>query len=204
MKPKISLYIPCYNAERYIARSLEGALRQTYPIDEILVIDDGSRDHTREIASRYPVRVVAHDRNRGVAAARNTGFRNCRNDLVASLDADCVAEPDWLEHLVRVLDDPKVGAAGGRLEETSLESIADRWRQAHLPEDWGNILVVNPPFLFGANGLHRKSAWEQVGGYDEATFRAYGEDLYISRRFREPRLQARLYPLGRGETYQAG
>ena len=169
-----------------MARTIEGALRQTYPLDEILVIDDGSRDRTREIASRYPVRIVSHDRNRGLAAARNTGFRSARNELVASLDADCVAEPDWLEKLLPHLEDPKVAGAGGRLEETVLTSLADRWRQAHLPENWGNAVVVNPPFLFGANGLHRKSALEEVGGYDEVTWIAgCGEDTDMSRKLRQ-------------------
>ena len=185
MKPKVSLYIPCYNAERYIRRTIEGALRQTYALDEILIIDDGSQDRTREIASSFPVRILSHDRNRGLAAARNTGFRSGRNELVASLDADCVAEPDWLERLLPCLEDPKVAAAGGRLEETHLASVADRWRQAHLPENWGHSAVVNPPFLFGANGLHRKCVLEEVGGYDEVAWPAgCGEDTDISRRMR--------------------
>jgi len=181
VKPKVSLYIPCYNAERYLARTLEGALGQTHPLDEILVIDDGSRDRTGEIASRYPVRVVRHDRNRGLAAARNTGFRSARNELVASLDADCVAAPDWLEKLLPHLDDPKIAGTSGRLEETVLTSLADRWRKEHLPENWGDTLITNPPFLFGANGLHRKSALEEVGGHDEVTWIAgCGEDTSIS------------------------
>jgi cellulose synthase/poly-beta-1,6-N-acetylglucosamine synthase-like glycosyltransferase len=185
MKAKVSLYVPCYNAERYIARTLEGALRQTCPLDEVLVIDDGSKDRTREIASRYPVRVVSHDKNRGLAAARNTGIRSARNELVASLDADCVAEADWLERLVPHLDDPKVAAVGGRLEESVQTSIADRWRSAHLREHWGSSLVVNPPFLFGADGLHRKRALEEVGAYDEITWSAgCGEDTDISKRLR--------------------
>lgn len=185
MMRKVSLYIPCYNAERYLARTIEGALRQTYPFDEILIIDDGSKDRTREIASSFPVRILSHDRNRGLAAARNTGFRSARNELVASLDADCVADPDWLEKLLPHLEDPKVAGAGGRLEEAVLTSLADRWRQAHLPEDWGAAVVLNPPFLFGANGLHRKSALEEAGGYDEVAWPAgCGEDTDISRRIR--------------------
>jgi glycosyltransferase involved in cell wall biosynthesis len=184
---KVSLYIPCYNAERYIAGSIEGALHQTYPLDEIIVVDDGSKDKTREVASRFPVRVIRHERNRGTAAARNTGFRAARNELVASLDADCVAEPDWLEHLVPLMDGPRVGAAAGRVEEARLETVADRWRQAHLRLDWGNTRVANPPFLFGANGLHRKSVVQEVGGYDEVVWRwrVINEDGYISNRMRE-------------------
>ena len=147
------------------------------------MIDDGSRDRTREIASPYPVRVISHDRNRGLAAARNTGMRSARNELVASLDADCVPEPDWLENLLPCLEDPQVAGAGGRLEETVLTSLADRWRQAHLQESWGDLRVINPPFLFGANGLHRKSALEEVGGYDEVTWTAgCGEDTDMSKR----------------------
>ena len=182
--PMVSLYIPCYNAERYIAPTLEGVLRQTYSLDEILVVDDGSRDRTREIASRYPVRIISHGRNRGVAAARNTGFRDARHELVASLDADCIPDPDWLEQLVPFMADAKVGAVSGRVEETHLATVADRWRKEHLPVAWGKALVANPPFLFGTNGLYRKSAWERAGGYDEATFRSYGEDVYISRQLR--------------------
>ncbi len=63
-----------------------------------------------------------------------------------------------------------------------LTSLADRWRQAHLAENWGDSLVVNPPFLFGANGLHRKSVMQEVGGYDEITWTAgCGEDTDMSR-----------------------
>ena len=183
---KVSLYIPCYNAERYIARTLEAALRQTHPFDEILVIDDGARDRTREIASGYPVRIISHGRNRGLAAARNTGMRSARNELVASLDADCVADPKWLETLMPHLDNARVAGASGRVDESVLISVADRWRQAHLAENWGPEPVVNPPFLFGANGLHRKSVIEDVGGYDETTWIAgCGEDTDISRRIRQ-------------------
>ncbi len=115
---KVSLYIPCYNAERYIARAIEGALRQTNALDEILVVDDGSKDGTREIASRYPVRIISHDRNRGLAAARNTGFRNARNELVASLDADCVARAGLVG---------KAAAAPGRLEGGAAPAVG--WKR---------------------------------------------------------------------------
>ena len=183
---KVSLYIPCYNAERYIARTLEAALAQTHPFDEVLVIDDGAKDHTREIASQYPVRIISHGRNRGLAAARNTGVRSARNELVASLDADCVADPRWLETLLPHLENPRIAGASARVDETVLNSIADRWRQAHLAENWGPAPVINPPFLFGANGLHRKSVLEQTGGYDETTWIAgCGEDTDISRRIRK-------------------
>lgn len=181
--PKVSLYIPCYNVEKYVACCIEGVLRQTYAVDEILIIDDGSQDRTVEIASQYPVRVVRARENKGVAAARNTAFQSVRNELVAALDADCVPEPDWLENLVVCFEDGKVAAAGGRLVETVLDSAADRWRKAHMTQDWGDRHVVNPPFIFGNNSIIRQSVVEEVGWYDERLRKA-GEDADLSRRVR--------------------
>lgn len=183
MKPRVTAYIPCYNAASHLPHSIEGVLRQTHEVDELLVVDDGSRDSTPEIAARYPVRVIRHDRNRGLAAARNTAFRNARNELVAGLDVDCVPEPDWLEKLVSRLDSEAVAAVGGRLEEAMLDSVADRWRRAHMPQDWGDATLLNPRFLFGSNLLLRRSVLERVGGYAE-NFRTNGEDVDISQRIR--------------------
>src|SRR5437879_6399988 len=182
MTPKISLYIPCYNAERYLARTIEGALRQTRPPDEILIIYGESRDRTLQVAARYPVRVIRQE-GRGLAAARNTALQNARHELVAALDADCVPEPDWLEKLTAVFEDPGVALAGGKLTEGFVTSAADRWRQAHMPQDWGPTRLLNPRFVFGSNVIVRKKAAEEVSGYREE-FRAGGEDSDISRRIR--------------------
>ena len=183
MASKISLYIPCFNVEGYVAPVIEGALRQTLAADEILIVDDGSTDRTLEIARRYPVTIVRHDANRGLAAARNTGFRRARNELVAALDADCVPDPSWLETLAGSMSAPNIAMAGGKLIETVLASVADRWRQSHMPQDWGDARITNPKFTFGSNTLARKSAVEAAGGYDER-MRTNGEDVDMSRRLR--------------------
>jgi len=183
MGQKVSVYIPCYNVEEYLARSIEGVLRQTHGADEILIVDDGSRDGTAEVAARYAVRILRHERNRGLAAARNTALRSARNDLVAALDADCVPEPDWLEKLVVHLGDATVAAAGGRLLETVQSSAADRWRKAHMPQEWGEAPARNPRFMFGSNVVLRKSVVEEVGWYDE-NLRTNGEDVDLSARLR--------------------
>jgi len=180
--PNISLYIPCFNAQRYLARTLEGVLRQTYPPNETLLIYDESGDGTLEIAARYPVEIIRQE-GKGLAAARNTAFRNARHELVASLDADCVPEPDWLEKLVPLMDQPSVGAVGGRLTVTVHDSAADRWRQAHMPQDWGASRVLDPPFLFGSNTITRKSVAVEVGCYTEKLGTG-GEDVDISKRIR--------------------
>jgi cellulose synthase/poly-beta-1,6-N-acetylglucosamine synthase-like glycosyltransferase len=180
----VSVYIPAYNAAEFLARSIEGLLAQTHLPDEILVIDDGSRDATCEIASRYPrVTLICHERNRGLAAARNTAFHSARNELVASIDADCVADPGWLANLLPHLENPRVAGVGGRLSEGIQRSLADRWRRAHMPQEWGESLLRNPKFLFGCNNIFRRSAVLEVGGYDES-MRTNGEDTALCRHLR--------------------
>jgi glycosyltransferase involved in cell wall biosynthesis len=179
---KVTVYVPAYNASNFLALAIESLQRQTLPPDQIFVVDDGSRDPTAEIASGYSqVTLLRHERNRGLAAARNTAFRSARNELVASLDADCVAEPDWLARLVTHLDEPGVVGAGGRLVEGVQLSIADRWRRAHMPQEWGDSYLRNPKFLFGCNNLFRRSTVLNSGGYDES-MRTNGEDCDLSRR----------------------
>ena len=181
----MSVYIPAYNSAEFLSCAIDGLLAQTLPANEILVIDDGSRDTTAEIAARYPaVTLVRHPHNSGLGAARNTGFRTARNELVASLDADCVPDARWLAGLVRHFDDPKVAGVGGRLIEGNQRTVADRWRRAHMAQEWGDQPLHNPSFLFGCNNIFRKSAVWEAGGYDES-MRTNGEDTDISRRLRD-------------------
>jgi glycosyltransferase involved in cell wall biosynthesis len=98
--PDITVYIPAYNVARFLPTAIESLLAQTLVPAEIVIVDDGSKDDSASVAQRYPqVTVVRHERNSGLAAARNTAFRVARGEFVASLDADCVAEPTWLEKL---------------------------------------------------------------------------------------------------------
>jgi cellulose synthase/poly-beta-1,6-N-acetylglucosamine synthase-like glycosyltransferase len=181
----ITAYIPAYKVAQFLPRSIESLQAQTLAPVEILVIDDGSPDKSAEIAARYSgVRVVRHGLNKGLAAARNTAFRSARCELVASLDADCAAEPTWLEKLALHLEDARVAGAGGFLVESVQTSLADRWRSVHMRQEWGNAVMENPSFLFGCNNLFRRSAVMEVGGYDE-TMRTNGEDCDLSRRLLE-------------------
>jgi len=181
---KVSLYIPCYNAQEFIKDCLEGVLKQTYPIDEILVIDDGSKDTTVSIASKYPVKILKHNKNMGLAVARNTAFKNAQGDFVASLDADCIPEPEWLEKMMKEFNDKKVAGVGGKLLEKFSERAPDKWRSLNMPQHWGEKTLDNPEFLFGSNNVFRKSAIADVGYYDENCGNN-GEDYEISQRLKK-------------------
>lgn len=181
---RISAYIPAYNVSEHLARAIESLLAQTRPFDEILVIDDGSRDNSGEIAAKYSqIRLIRHAVNRGLAAARNTAIQAARNDLVASIDADVVADPEWIASLAPHFLDPRVAGAGGLLTEGVQKTLADRWRTARMGQDWGPRYLRNPTVLYGSNTVYRKSAVIEVGGYDE-TLRSAGDDTDLGLRLR--------------------
>lgn len=183
MEP-VSLYIPCFNAGRFINRSIEAVLNQTKPPSEIIIVDDGSSDDTATIAKRYPVMIVRHEENKGLAAARNTGVQSARHELVASIDADCVAKPDWLEKLLDCMTDETVAGVGGQLVELNRTTLPDLWRSVHMKQSHGDELIANAPFIYGHGTVFRKSALEKVGLYNEK-LRTNAEDCYISEQLKK-------------------
>ncbi len=100
--PALTVVVPCFNDGRYLHEAIESVLGQHEEL-EILVVDDGSTDDSVQIASSYgePVRVIRHGRNRGVAAALNTGFEEASSDLVMILAADDLLAPGSIVALTR-------------------------------------------------------------------------------------------------------
>ena len=90
----ISVVIPAYEAAPYLEDTVESVRDQTVDVDEIVVVDDGSSDDTARVARSLDVRLIRHDRNRGVSAARNSGVRAADNEWIALLDADDI----WKRH----------------------------------------------------------------------------------------------------------
>jgi glycosyltransferase involved in cell wall biosynthesis len=101
----VSIIIPLYNVENYVVKSLKSALAQTYSDIEYLLIDDCSTDHTmqvvREYLSNHPrreaVRIIHHDKNLGLSAARNTGLSNVMGEYIYFMDSDDEIVPDCIE-----------------------------------------------------------------------------------------------------------
>lgn len=180
---EVSLYIPCFNAAGTIRLCLDGVFRQPYALKEVLVIDDGSTDETVAIASRYPVRIIRHETNRGLAAARNTAVRNIDAEFIASLDADCLPRDEWLVFLMKRFDSSKIAGVGGKLLEDSSKSVFDAWRSVHMKQYW-EVKKRKPPFLFGSNTVFRKEALVKIGLYDEK-FNCNYEDVDISTRLKK-------------------
>ena len=99
MKPLVSILIPAYNAGEWIADTLQSAIAQTWGRKEVIVVDDGSKDQTAEVARQFASRgvaVVSKD-NQGAAAARNDALRLAQGDYIQWLDADDLLAPDKIE-----------------------------------------------------------------------------------------------------------
>src|SRR6266496_2716625 len=96
MTQLVSILIPAYNAEPWIAETLRSAVGQTWPNKEIIVVDDGSTDQTLSIVRRFASKTVSvvTQENQGVCAARNKAFQLCQGDYIQWLDADDLLAPD--------------------------------------------------------------------------------------------------------------
>jgi cellulose synthase/poly-beta-1,6-N-acetylglucosamine synthase-like glycosyltransferase len=176
---RVSLVIPGRNCQQTIGTCLQAVVPLLDDPDsrlgEILFVDDRSTDSTPEIVAGFPVKVIAGTGS-GPGAARNLGWRAASSPLVWFVDSDCVAEPDALRLLLPHMDDPRVAAVSGsygNMNANSLlaclvhEEIVERHRRMPTEVD----------FLATFNVLYRRSALEEVDGFDERFLRAQDAEL---------------------------
>jgi glycosyltransferase involved in cell wall biosynthesis len=112
MNSLVSVIIPAYNSSLYIQQSIESVFNQTHPHTEVVVVDDGSSDNTRELVAKLilsPRLKYLYQENRGPAAARNAGIRSSTGTFIAFLDADDFWLPDKLEKQLMLFQNKKVG-----------------------------------------------------------------------------------------------
>jgi hypothetical protein len=161
-RPAVSVIVPCYNGGQFLDQLTACLARQTFRNFETIVIDDGSTDSATQakLASLGPDIRVVHQENRGLSAARNTGFLEARAELVMILDCDDQLEPTYLQETFDVLESApaEVGFAFtyGRMVG-ALHGI-DRKYFNEFDELFKNVL--------GYSMLIRKAAWRKAGGYD--------------------------------------
>ena len=112
--PKVSVVVASYNGERTLKACLDSLERLNYPDYEVILVDDGSTDTTRQIAFAHPnVRYFRHEKNLGLSVARNTGIAAATGEIIAFTDSDCRADEDWLYYLVGSLVESDFAGMGG-------------------------------------------------------------------------------------------
>lgn len=178
--PRVSVVIPSYNSARYLGEAIGSVLEQTYARFEIIVIDDGSTDNTREVAEGFGDARIRyfHQENQGLAASRNAGAAKSRAEYLVYLDADDWLLPKKLAAQLAFMDShPEFGLVGGAMIRTDHEG---RWI-SRSPIDSGEIdaraLFTSNPFAVHALMI-RRSCVEEAGGFDTDLGPAADWDLY--------------------------
>lgn len=189
--PKVSVIVCAYNAERTLERCLQSLEKLNYPNYEVIIVNDGSTDRTREIAERHASMRLINQENQGLSAARNVGLRAATGEIIAYTDSDCMADPDWLTYLVARFLSSDFAAVGG----PNLSPPEDCWIASCVAVSPGaptHVLLDDEvaEHIPGCNMAFRRQALEAIGGFDPI-FRAAGDDVDLCWR-----LQNKGYRIG--------
>lgn len=181
--PLISVIMPCYNAERFVAAAVDSVLTQTHPNVELIVIDDGSTDGSLDILRKYGQRLrLLTQANQGPYPARNLGLRDAAGELVAFLDADDWWSPDCLAKLYQglVIHPECALAYCGWQHVGAANRSNDPFvpRDYEVPEKLEQLLRGGSPWPIHA-ALVRRSAIEQIGGFREDLSTSLDYELWL-------------------------
>lgn len=175
--PKVSVIVCSYNGAKTLERCLESLRRIEYPDYEVILVDDGSKDDTEEIASRNPWITYLRQENSGLSMARNVGARAATGEVLAYTDSDCMADPQWLYFMVGTLLSGAYAGVGG----PNVSPPAENWIQACVaaaPGGPNHVLLTDQiaEHIPGCNMAFYKWAFERVGGFDPE-YRKAGDDV---------------------------
>ncbi len=189
----VTVAIPCYNAANYLGDLLNSLFQQTRFPDEILVINDGSTDATKQIAQGYGVRLIDHNSNLGLACARNTALWNARGEVIVYLDADALPLPKNLERILSEYSNPETIAVGGQELFTPSSTKVNLWRNLFWRQTHGQKRIDNAWMLMGLCCSYRKKILMELGGFDE-DYKTNGEDVDMGIRLRKAGYQQSYVP----------
>ncbi|CAN5533366.1 N/A [soil metagenome] len=175
----VSVVMPVYNGERYLAEAIEGVLAQSYDPVELIVVDDASTDSSAEVAAEYEgVRLIRREVNGGPARARNSGIEAVRGELMALHDADDTSPPDRFAAQVAYLaETPSAGCVIGR-EKIVLEAGATMptWLEGQrMAAPGSDGAPSETPTYPTMTAMVRREVLERVGGFDPEA--GLGDDL---------------------------
>jgi cellulose synthase/poly-beta-1,6-N-acetylglucosamine synthase-like glycosyltransferase len=177
-KPSVTVLIPAFNEEAVILDTIRSALASGYPALEILVIDDGSTDHTPELVrenyGRDPRVRLLPQPNRGKPTALNHGLAEATGEIIVSIDADTIVDADAIPLLVRHFADPRVGAVAGNVKVANRNRWLTRWQALEYItsqnlEKRAFDLLNCIPVVPGAAGAWRADVLKSHGGFSGDT-----------------------------------
>lgn len=176
--PLVSVIVPVYNMERYLAETLESVLKSDYPNFEVIVVDDGSEDNSRAIAEEFMmkdhrVKLISQP-NAGVSSARNNGIKSAKGEFILPVDADDLISSDYIKKCVSVLmSDQEI-----KVVYAKAEFFGDKIGEWKLPSF--NIGLLARKNIIYVSGMYRKKDFEVTEGYSENIAGMEDWDFWIS------------------------
>ncbi len=192
--PTVDIIIPCYNVAHVVEKCFKSIMIQEYDNTvKIYLVNDGSTDNTAELlesfSNRSNVYVIQHERNKGLASARNSGIKAGSGDVICFLDSDMVVKQNWIKALIKVLSDNNVvGVIGdskipdGETANTLDKYLYDKRRGARRI---GEGKPINFQYFLFNNTAVKRSVFEIIDLFDEKITTYGGEDTELAIRLWE-------------------
>ena len=179
--PQISVVMPVYNGEQFVAKAVESILNQTFKDFEFIIIDNKSTDNSVKIIKSFNdsrIKLIQNEKNFGIATSLNKGIKNSRAQYIARMDADDISNPNRLEEQIGFLEkNPGISVLG------SYASLFDEkgriWTNLRPP-----VVPTLKDWLWGSQVIHasvmmKKQDVQYAGGYDSKTYRVEDYDLWL-------------------------
>lgn len=195
--PSVTVVVPTYNRPERLRESIQALMSQTFSDYTIIVVDDGSDDPEQEgvlslIESEYDCVNVIRQENSGPSAARNTGWRAAKSDIILFTDDDCLPPESWISDLATAFEND-IAAVGGpfvpaeRHYNRSLSAKYHRWQaeETYRPIEQARTQRNPLPHGITANIGYRRTVLSEVDGFDESFPIAGGEDADLIKRVAE-------------------
>jgi glycosyltransferase involved in cell wall biosynthesis len=189
ISPNVSIIIPVKNGARTIQELLESLMQMDYDEEklEVIVVDGSSTDNTQEIVSKFPVRLLDEERP-GLNAARNTGIKHSKGEIIAFTDCDCVAPKNWIKRIIENFRDSQVGCVGGNILGYYPSFLSQYCDESAIPvmrifRNRKVLDMVKPPTQYpaGCNMATKRDVIKKVGTFNENIKYGFDEDEFVER-----------------------
>ena len=198
-EPLVSVIMPVFNSQGFLEQAIHSILEQTHKNFELIIVDDGSKDESWDIATRLGktdarIHLIQLGKNQGISATCNTGLKIAKGKYIARMDADDVSLPDRLSRQVKFMEaHPDIGVLGG-----GMRYMAESGELLGIPPQFFGDLAIRWNLLFETPFFHptvilRKSLLDEYGLQYDPSYSRGAEDY---------ELWSRLLPVTKGENLQ--
>jgi glycosyltransferase involved in cell wall biosynthesis len=188
--PLVSVIIPSYNHAHFVGEAIKSVLEQDYQHYEIILVDDGSTDNTREVVAQFGFKVrYIYQPNQGLSAARNTAIKNARGEIIALLDADDVWLPEFLEKTVTLISNYPQAAmvySGYIYIDSQGNEVGIPHQKVISPDMAHQTFMTNGNWLVPSAVIFRKNLAVEVGLFEEEIGPIADTDLWMKLSLKSP------------------